>query len=284
MIVRQRRLAAIRPPGSHRASAAALRVLEARGEAFTTEISRRPSRASGEASRVGGGSRCETDAERRRRGSSRCSRRRARSCAAARAERGRAASTAGCRRRRWLGGDLERLEPGRAQAELLRRWLARVRPATETDIRWWAGWTAREARAALAAVPHAGVDLDGATGYVLADDLEPTRTPEPVGGPAADARPDDDGLEATRLVPRPARRPSSSTRTATPGPTVWWDGRVVGGWSQRDDGEIVFRLLEDVGADAVRRRGRGRARRRRGSATCASRRASCRRSSVSWRG
>jgi hypothetical protein len=25
----------------------------------------------------------------------------------------------------------------------------------------------------------------------------------------------------------------------------------VGGWSQRRDGEIVYRLLEDVGADAV---------------------------------
>jgi hypothetical protein len=36
------------------------------------------------------------------------------------------------------------------------------------------------------------------------------------------------------------------------GPTVWWEGRVVGGWSQRRDGEIVFRLLEDVGGDAVR--------------------------------
>ena len=35
------------------------------------------------------------------------------------------------------------------------------------------------------------------------------------------------------------------------GPTVWWDGRVVGGWSQRKDGEIVWELLEDVGAEAV---------------------------------
>jgi hypothetical protein len=32
---------------------------------------------------------------------------------------------------------------------------------------------------------------------------------------------------------------------------VWWDGRVVGGWAQRKSGEIVFRLLEDVGADAA---------------------------------
>ena len=36
------------------------------------------------------------------------------------------------------------------------------------------------------------------------------------------------------------------------GPTVWCDGRVVGGWSQRKDGEIVFELLEDVGAEATR--------------------------------
>jgi hypothetical protein len=40
-------------------------------------------------------------------------------------------------------------------------------------------------------------------------------------------------------------------RNGNAGPTVWWDGRVVGGWSQRRDGEIVHRLLEDVGADAV---------------------------------
>ncbi len=35
------------------------------------------------------------------------------------------------------------------------------------------------------------------------------------------------------------------------GPTVWWDGRIVGGWAVRRDGEVVFRLLEDVGGDAV---------------------------------
>jgi hypothetical protein len=36
------------------------------------------------------------------------------------------------------------------------------------------------------------------------------------------------------------------------GPTIWWDGRIVGGWSQRkDDGEIVFALLEDAGAEAA---------------------------------
>ncbi len=34
-------------------------------------------------------------------------------------------------------------------------------------------------------------------------------------------------------------------------PAVWWDGRVVGGWAQCEDGQIALRLLEDVGADGV---------------------------------
>jgi hypothetical protein len=41
-------------------------------------------------------------------------------------------------------------------------------------------------------------------------------------------------------------------RSGNIGPTVWVDGRVVGGWAQRADGEVVFRLLEDVGAQATR--------------------------------
>jgi hypothetical protein len=32
---------------------------------------------------------------------------------------------------------------------------------------------------------------------------------------------------------------------------VWWNGHIVGGWTQRRDGEIAFRLLEDVGAEAL---------------------------------
>jgi len=150
----------------------------------------------------------------------------------------------------WLDGPIPAMEQGKAQAELLRRWLAAFGPATETDIRWWTGWTAREARAALAAVPHAVVHLDGTTGYVLADDLQPVE----------------------RLVTSAALLPTLDPTTmgwkergwylgshgsllfdsnGNAGPTVWWDGRVIGGWSQRRDGEIAFRLLEDVGRDAV---------------------------------
>jgi hypothetical protein len=150
----------------------------------------------------------------------------------------------------WLGGEVERLDAGVAQAELLRRWLAAFGPGTEVDIRWWAGWTAREARAALAAVPHAAVDLDGATGYVLADDLDATEPPKPAAALLPTLDPTTMGWKERTwyLGPHGA---VLFDRNGNAGPTVWWDGRVVGGWSQRRDGEIVFRLLEDVGADAV---------------------------------
>jgi hypothetical protein len=35
------------------------------------------------------------------------------------------------------------------------------------------------------------------------------------------------------------------------GPTVWWDGRIVGGWRQSDTGEVVLQMLESVGAEGI---------------------------------
>lgn len=145
-------------------------------------------------------------------------------------------------------GPLEPLEPERARQELLRHWLGAFGPGTETDIRWWTGWSAKDARAALAGVPHSVVDLDGARGYVLADDVEP----EPVASPAAAFLP---ALDPTvmgwkergwYLGPHTG---AIFDRTGNAGPTVWWEGRVVGGWVQRPDGEIAYRVLEDVGAE-----------------------------------
>jgi hypothetical protein len=51
-------------------------------------------------------------------------------------------------------------------------------------------------------------------------------------------------------------------RNGNVGPTVWCDGRIVGGWAQRrgnsrsvaeggGDGEVVVRLLEDVGSETA---------------------------------
>ena len=150
----------------------------------------------------------------------------------------------------WLDGPIPAIARQAAQAELLEHWLAAFGPATETDIRWWTGWTAREARAALAAVPHTVVELDDAVGYVLADDLELAERWEPSAALLPTLDPTTMGWkERDWYLGEHASLLFDSNGNA--GPTVWWEGRVVGGWSQRRDGEIVFRLLEDVGREAA---------------------------------
>jgi hypothetical protein len=42
-------------------------------------------------------------------------------------------------------------------------------------------------------------------------------------------------------------------RTGNIGPSVWCDGRIVGGWGQRADGVIVWRLFTDIGAEQTAR-------------------------------
>ena len=149
----------------------------------------------------------------------------------------------------WLGGPIEELEVGAAQAELLRHWLAAFGPATETDMRWWTGWTLRETRAALASIPHEQVDLDGATGYVLDGDLEAPQAREPSAALLPTLDPTTMGWKERDWYLAP-HGPTLFDTNGNAGPTIWWDGRIVGGWSQRRDGEIVLGLLEDVGRDA----------------------------------
>jgi hypothetical protein len=45
--------------------------------------------------------------------------------------------------------------------------------------------------------------------------------------------------------------PALFDRSGNIGPTAWWEGRIVGGWAHRKDGEIAVRLLEDAGAEAA---------------------------------
>jgi hypothetical protein len=231
-----------------RAGKAALAAVEARGEAFTTDIAGDVPMLA-ERLRLGAGSRFETT-------QSAAARVLPQLAMEGRLVRGRPRGTWINGQYRWipasawLGGPVEELEPAAAQAELLRRWLAAFGPATETDLRWWTGWTAREARGALAVVPHEAVDVDGATGLVLADDGAPVEPPEPWAALLPTLDPTTMGWKERDWYLGPHAE-LLFDRNGNAGPTVWWEGRVVGGWSQRRDGEIAFRLLEDVGADAL---------------------------------
>jgi winged helix DNA-binding protein len=150
----------------------------------------------------------------------------------------------------WLASPLPRLERDQARTELARRWLLAYGPATVGDVKWWTGWSLRETRAALVAAGAVEADLAGAAGVVLPDDTEPT----PASSPAAALLP---ALDPTVMGWKERgwylgdHAAALFDRAGNAGPTVWWGGRIVGGWVQRKTGEVVFRLLEDVGADAT---------------------------------
>ncbi len=137
-----------------------------------------------------------------------------------------------------------------AEVELARRWLQAYGPATADDLQWWMGWTRTQTRRVLTRLEPAEVDLDGQPGIVLPDDLAPVPEPEPWVAllPGLDSTPMGWQRRDWYLG---GHGPRLFDRTGNVGPTLWWDGRIVGGWAQDRDGQVVCRFLEDVGADAV---------------------------------
>jgi hypothetical protein len=151
----------------------------------------------------------------------------------------------------WLDEPLTPVPADKARVELVRRWLRGFGPATVQDVKWWTGWTLGQTRSALAQVETVEVALDhGELGLLLADDVEPVAAPDPWIAllPGLDPTPMGWAGRDWYLGEHRARLFDSNGNVA---PTVWCDGRVVGGWAQRKTGEIVVKLLEDVGADAA---------------------------------
>lgn len=149
----------------------------------------------------------------------------------------------------WFDRVPEPPEPAAGRAALARRYLDRFGPATADDLHWWSGWSKRQTAAALDAVDAVTVDLDGdREGFVLPGDVDtgerdsrsqvallPGLDPTPMGWKHRDWFLGD---HDTVLF----------DRNGNVGPTVWVNGRVVGGWHQRTDGAVTWRLLEDVAA------------------------------------
>ena len=138
---------------------------------------------------------------------------------------------------RWLGEPLPDMAPEAARAELARRWLAAFGgPDPAADLKWWTGWTVAHTKAAMAA---AGTPAE-----------EPATESEPwvaLLGPL-DSTPMGWSDRSWFLGEHKA---PLFDRNGNIGPTVWCDGRIVGGWAQRADGEVVARLLEDIGGQAT---------------------------------
>jgi len=151
----------------------------------------------------------------------------------------------------WLGEEITRCAEAEGVAGLVERWLRAFGPGTLADIKWWLGSTVAAARRALADLDAVEVDLDGQTGYVLPDDLEPIPSVEPWAALLPPLDPTTMGWfeRDWYLGPYKAQLFDSNGNA---GPSVWWDGRIVGGWRQSDTGEVVLQLLGDIGSEGVR--------------------------------
>jgi hypothetical protein len=150
----------------------------------------------------------------------------------------------------WFQDSIRPLDPGPARTRLARRYLEAYGPATMDDLRWWTGWTVRQVTAAVAGIGAIPVRLDdGREGLLLPDDTDPgpTGTPSVALLPALDSSPMGWRHRDWFLASHGAR---IFDRNGNIGPSVWVDGRIVGGWAQQAGGDVVVRLLEDVGGEA----------------------------------
>ncbi len=152
---------------------------------------------------------------------------------------------------RWLPGGLPRIPAAEARARLARAWLSRFGPAPLDDLVWWTGWNRGDTARAVAEIDTVTVDLAGRPGLLLPDDIDVVAAPDPWVAllPALDSTPM--GWADRSWYLDDADRALLFDGTGNIGPSVWSDGRVVGGWATGPDGEVTWRLLHDIGAEAT---------------------------------
>ena len=160
----------------------------------------------------------------------------------------------------------EPMDTADAQVQLARRWLASFGPVSDdvvADLKWWAGWTVADTRRALAGAGNGPMDAEDA----------PTGPTPRAGAPGRSGRAAILEAEPPDLGPWAALLPGLDPTTmgwkqrswylgdlgpmlfdgnGNAGPTIWYAGRIVGGWAQRSSGEVVTRLLVDIGRHGTR--------------------------------
>jgi len=149
----------------------------------------------------------------------------------------------------WLGDDPGALDEHAGYAEVIRAWLARFGPGTEDDIVWWLGATKSAVRRALTALDAVEVGLDdGATGWVLPDDVDAAESLQPYAALLPVLDPTTMGWKGRDFY-LGGHGAQVFDRNGNAGATAWVDGRIVGGWGQTDEGEVVVLPLEELAAD-----------------------------------
>jgi hypothetical protein len=135
----------------------------------------------------------------------------------------------------WLKQEIPRYGEAQGIARLVEHWLQAFGPGTAADIKWWLGSTVTAVRGALADLDAVEVDIGDQTGYVLAADLEATDPVEPWAALLPPLDPTTMGWFERDWYLGPHKEQLFDTN-GNAGPTMWWDGRIVGGWRQNDAG------------------------------------------------
>jgi len=145
----------------------------------------------------------------------------------------------------WLDGPVRAIAADDARRELISRWLATYGPGTRRDLTWWTGFSWTHVKRALAELDATEIALGDSIGYLPADDAWTPAAP----GTHVALLP---GLDPTTMGWKERswylgeHRAALFDRNGNAGPTVWVDGRIVGGWAQDEAAGVVYELLESV--------------------------------------
>ncbi len=154
--------------------------------------------------------------------------------------------------RDWLGEEPAPTDEREGYRRLVEAWLRAFGPGTEADLVWWLGATKAAVRRALADVEAVTVGLDdGSVGLVLPDDLGAGPAPGRWAALLPSLDPSTMGWKQRGFYLGP-HAGLLFDRNGNAGPTAWLDGRVVGGWTQADDGRVVVVACEPIDAEGQR--------------------------------
>ena len=146
--------------------------------------------------------------------------------------------------RDWSPGAFDARDEDAASVELLDRYLRAFGPVTETDMQWWTGWTKTKVRRALRRLAPREVAIGDTTGWLSPSDHDGASEEEPWVALLPGLDPTTMGWKQRDWYVEPSMVPLLFDRNGNAGPTVWVDGRVVGGWIQHPSGEIRYKLLD----------------------------------------
>jgi len=150
----------------------------------------------------------------------------------------------------WWPHGLETTSETDAQSTVARRYLEQYGPATADDLQWWTGWNKTTTARALSRLPTIEVNLDGRVGLMLAESDLATHDSPPHATllPSLDSTPM--GWKERDWLLGIDRREIFDT-AGNIGPTLWWDGEIIGSWAVAASGEIRTAVRADRGDEAT---------------------------------